>query len=390
MRTVCTSCGAAGMEVFHAIDGVPTNSCILLPTREEALSYPCGDVRLAFCRHCGFISNIAFDPKLTEYSGRYEETQAFSPTFNAFHDKLAHALVERHDLHGKELIEIGCGKGEFLRLLCELGPNRGLGFDPGYSEARGESQGSNGFRVVRDFFSEKYTDQSADFVACKMTLEHIPTPNVFLGAAVRTVRADGVIFIQVPESLRILRDCAFEDIYYEHCSYFSAGSLGRLFRQLGLRVLATHIEYDAQYLTVEATLPQAKRSSLSEPEFDDLDELASQVASFPLRVQAKVQQWQQHLARWASQGKRVVIWGSGSKGVSFLTGIAGAERVTHAVDINPYRHGYFMPKTGQEIVGPQQLRDIRPDAIVVMNRIYLPEISAQVRELGLEVELLAL
>jgi SAM-dependent methyltransferase len=390
MKTVCTSCGAAGMQVFHAIDGVPTNSCILLPTREEALSYPCGDVRLAFCRHCGFISNIAFDPKLTEYSGRYEETQAFSPTFNAFHDQLAHALVERHDLHGKELIEIGCGKGEFLRLLCDLGPNRGLGFDPGYSEERGASQGSNGFRVVRDFFSEKYTDQAADFVACKMTLEHIPTPNVFLGAAVRTVRADGVIFIQVPESLRILRECAFEDIYYEHCSYFSAGSLGRLFRQLGLRVLATHIEYDAQYLTVEATLPDAKRSTGVEPEFDDLDELARQVASFPTRVQAKMRQWQQHLARWESQGKRVAIWGSGSKGVSFLTGIPGAERVTHAVDINPYRRGYFMPKTGQEIVGPQQLRDIRPDAIVVMNRIYLPEISAQVRELGLEPELMAL
>ncbi len=390
MRTICTSCGAAGMEVFHAIDGVPTNSCILLPTREEALAYPCGDVRLAFCRHCGFISNIAFDPKLTEYSGRYEETQAFSPTFNAFHDKLAHALVERHDLRGKELIEIGCGKGEFLRLLCDLGPNHGLGFDPGYSEARGESQGSSGFRVIRDFFSEKYTDRSADFVACKMTLEHIPTPNVFLGAAVRTVRADGVIFIQVPESLRILRDCAFEDIYYEHCSYFSAGSLGRLFRQLGLRVLATHIEYDAQYLTVEATLPDAKRSSRAEPAFDDLDELASQVASFPTRVQAKLQEWQQHLARWQAQGKRVAIWGSGSKGVSFLTGIPGAERVTHAVDINPYRHGYFMPKTGQEIVGPQQLRDIRPDAVVVMNRIYLPEIRAQIGELGLDPELLAL
>ena len=127
MRTVCTSCGAAGMEVFHTIDRVPTNSCILLPTREEALSYPCGDVRLAFCRRCGFISNVAFDPRLTEYSGRYEETQAFSPTFNAFHEKLAHALVERHNLHGKELIEIGCGKGEFLRLLCDLGANRGLG-----------------------------------------------------------------------------------------------------------------------------------------------------------------------------------------------------------------------------------------------------------------------
>jgi SAM-dependent methyltransferase len=390
MRTVCTSCGGTGMEVFHAIDRVPTNSCILLPTREEALSYPCGDVRLAFCRHCGFISNVAFDPKLTEYSGRYEETQAFSPTFNAFHDKLARTLVERHGLHGKELIEIGCGKGEFLRLLCELGPNRGLGFDPGYSEERGESLGANGFRVIRDFFSDKYTDQAADFVACKMTLEHIPTPHVFLGAAVRTVRADGVIFIQVPESLRILRDCAFEDIYYEHCSYFSAGSLGRLFKQLGLRVLATHVEYGDQYLTVEATLPDARRASRAEPEIDDLDELAGQVATFPTRVRAKIQEWQRHLARWESERKRVAIWGSGSKGVSFLTGIPGAERVTHAVDINPYRHGYFMPKTGQEIVGPQQLRDIRPDAIVVMNSIYLPEIRSQIGELGLQPELLAL
>jgi SAM-dependent methyltransferase len=378
------------MEVFHEIDRVPTNSCILLPTREEALSYPCGDVRLAFCRHCGFIANVAFDPKLTEYSGRYEETQAFSPTFNAFHDKLARSLVERHSLHGKDLIEIGCGKGEFLRLLCELGPNRGLGFDPGYSEARGEAQGTSGFRVVRDFFSDKYTDRTADFVACKMTLEHIPTPELFLGAAVRTVRAEGVVFIQVPESLRILRDCAFEDIYYEHCSYFSAGSLGRLFHRLGLRVLATHIEYDGQYLTVEATLPQAQRAGRAEPEFDDLDELVRQVESFPTRVRAKLLEWQHHLERWQAQGKRVVIWGSGSKGVSFLTGVAGAERVTHSVDVNPYRHGHFMPRTGQQIVGPQHLREIRPDVVVVMNRIYLPEIELQLRELGLEPELLAL
>lgn len=392
LRSICPCCEAPGLEVFHEIERVPTNSCILLPTKEEALAYPCGSIRLAFCRRCGFICNAAFDPRLTEYSERYEETQAFSPTFNAFHDGLARALIERHGLRGKDLIEIGCGKGEFLGLLCKLGGNRGLGFDPGYSSVRGESQGWSDVRVVRDFFSEKYADRAADFVCCKMTLEHIATPWSFLSAAVRTVRSpDGVVFIQVPESLRIVRDCAFEDIYYEHCSYFSAGSLGRLFRRLGLRVLGTEVAYDGQYLTVEATLPGARQAGADEePTLDDLDELADHIASFPARLQARLRHWQSHLARWQAEGKRVVIWGSGSKGVSFLTGVPGAETISHAVDINPYRHGYFMPATGQQIVGPEQLRDIRPDAVIVMNRVYVPEIAAQLGRLGLAPELHAL
>ena len=57
----------------------------------------------------------------TEYSGRYESTQGYSPTFNAFHERLAQDMIDRFDLHGKEIIEIGCGNGEFLVLLCELG-----------------------------------------------------------------------------------------------------------------------------------------------------------------------------------------------------------------------------------------------------------------------------
>jgi SAM-dependent methyltransferase len=376
------------MQIFYRVERVPTNSCILLPTREEALSYPRGDIRLGFCRACGFICNTAFEPKLTEYSGRYEETQAFSSTFNAFHESLARSLIERHALHGKELIEIGCGKGEFLRLLCDLGGNRGLGFDPGYSEARGDAQGRTGIRVIRDFFSEQYADRSADFVCCKMTLEHIPSPLAFIGAAVRTVRRpDGVMFIQVPESLRIVRDCAFEDVYYEHCSYFSAGSLGRLLRRLGMRILSTDVAYDGQYLTVEATYPAASQAVAVEPIVDDIEELERCVSSFPGRMQQKVAQWQQSLARWRDEGKRVVIWGSGSKGVSFLTGVPGSDAVSNAVDINPYRHGYYMPATGQRIVGPEQLRELRPDVVIVMNRVYEREIRATLVTLGLEPEL---
>jgi SAM-dependent methyltransferase len=385
----CPCCGSDGMKLIHSLDGVPTNSCILLPTRAEALSYPRGQIRLEFCTKCGFLSNTAFETKLTEYSARYEETQAYSPTFNAFHDKLARSLVERHGLRGKDVLEIGCGKGEFLNLLCELGGNRGLGFDPGYSEARGKALGDAHFEVVRDFFSERYAHHQADFVACKMTLEHIPAPREFLHATIRTARnPSGIVFIQVPESLRIVKDCAFEDIYYEHCSYFSAGSLARLFRGLGLEILSVDVAYDNQYLTVEAVHPGA--APRTQPNTDDLAELARYADSFPDRVRRKIEGWSERLAKWRAAGKRVAIWGSGSKGVSFLGSVPNADHVSYAVDINPYRSGHFMPASGHEIVAPARLKEIKPDVVIVMNAVYVPEIKRNLAELGLSPEVDAL
>ena len=79
----CRGCGARDVTVFYEATGVPAHSVLLMPTREEAVGYPRGDVRLGLCRACGFISNVAFDPSLHQYSGRYEETQGFSATFNA-------------------------------------------------------------------------------------------------------------------------------------------------------------------------------------------------------------------------------------------------------------------------------------------------------------------
>ena len=379
------------MGVFYEVAGVPTNSCILLSTRDEAVNYPRGDIRLAFCPGCGFISNVAYDPRLTEYSDRYEETQGFSPTFNSFHERLARSLVERHDLRGKELIEIGCGKGEFLKLLCDLGSNRGLGFDPGYSEQRGEELGASRFEVVRDFFSDVYADRAADFVACKMTLEHIAEPQAFVAAAARTVRKPGgTIFIQVPESLRILKDCAFEDVYYEHCSYFTAGSLGRLLERLGFAITRVDIEYSDQYLTIEATPARVDGvNTLAAP--SDLAQLASLVESFPERTGRTIDDWSRRVSGWTRDGKRVVVWGSGSKGVSFLTTVPGAaEAVEYAVDINPYRQGFFMAGTGQKIVAPSDLPGLKPDVIVVMNRIYVAEISRALDSLGLSPQIVAL
>ena len=226
------------MNVFYEVPRVPVHSVLLMPTRDVAVNFPKGDIALGHCSHCGFIANTVFDPTVHNYSAQYEETQGFSGTFQAFHRRLAEEMIEKYDLHGKKMIEIGCGKGEFLSLLCEMGNNSGVGFDPAFVSERNPSAGDTKVEFVADFYGEKYAHVQGDFVCCKMTLEHIPDTANFVRTVRRSVgdRYDTVVFFQVPDMTRVLRDLAFWDIYYEHCSYFSAESLKLLFEEQGFDV----------------------------------------------------------------------------------------------------------------------------------------------------------
>lgn len=386
----CPTCGNGRMRVFYEVGEVPTNSCILLDSAAAARAWPRGEIALAACDRCGFVANIAFDKRLTEYSERYEETQGFSPTFQEFHRQLAAQLVERHGLRGKRLVEIGCGKGEFLHLLCALGENRGLGFDPAYVAARDQPVRAEHVEFVADYFSDRYQVDEADFVACKMTLEHILETGPFVKDIREAVHGDEgtVVFIQVPEATRILGECAFEDVYYEHCSYFTPASLATLMEAQGFHVLRTEITYGRQYLTVEATY--GGDPATAPDRSGEVARLLELVRSFPERVQSKIDGWRDEIRRRVADGQRVVIWGSGSKGVSFLTTLGVSDEIRHAVDINPHRQGFYMPGGGQRIVGPDELHELQPDFVVIMNAVYEAEIRAMLDERGLRPELAAL
>ena len=361
----------------------------MLATRQEALDFPTGDIVLGFCGSCGFVYNTAFDPALLEYSERYDPTQAFSGTFNAWHRQLAEKVVERFGLRGKRVIEIGCGKGEFLHLLAEVGGIEGVGFDPAYDASRDEHAGRDRVEFVVDRYSEKYSGVKGDFVCCKMTLEHIRDSSDFVGTVRRAVGDDSQtqIFFQVPDVLRILEETAFWDIYYEHCSYFSMGSLGRLFRSCGFEVVDLAREYDDQYLMIDAR-PAATTKAAPLPQEADLEQLRSLVSRFGDNFGTMKASWQKRLSDYKCDGSRVVIWGSGSKGVSFLTTLGIEDSIDHVVDINPHRQGFYMAKSGQKIVAPEFLKEYQPRVVIVMNPIYCDEIGRDLKEIGIEAELL--
>lgn len=391
LEAPCPSCGRTGLYVFSQVERAPVHSVLLVRSREQALAFSRGDIHLAHCPYCGFITNAAFDGSLQNYSAEYEETQGFSSTFNVFHRRLAGDLIERFDLRDRTVIEIGCGKGEFISMLCEMGGNSGYGFDPAYRPERNRSEARERITFIRDFYSEKYASIAADFVCCKMTLEHIPDVGQFISLVRRSIgdRTDTIVFFQVPEVLRVLREFAFWDIYYEHCSYFSSGSLARLFRKSGFHVRDVWTDYDDQYLMITATPAIHTDDVVPHPAEKDLDDVAQAVLDYSMLSRRSIENWQASLAQLKAAGQKVVLWGGGSKAVAFLTTLGIRDEVAYAVDINPYKHGTFLAGTGHEIVSPAFLAEYRPDVVIAMNPIYIDELRADLVRMQLTPQVVA-
>jgi len=102
------------------------------------------------------------------------------------------------------------------------------------------------------------------------------------------------------------------------------------------------------------------------------------------------------MARWRSPGgpswesdsqKRI----GGSKAVGFLTTLhINDATIPFVVDINPNKHGTYLPGTAQKIIAPRDLAAYQPDVVIVMNPIYVREITTDLNRMNLQPEVVAL
>nr|WP_246717534.1 class I SAM-dependent methyltransferase [Oricola nitratireducens] len=385
----CPCCAEDVTETIYHVPSIPVHSCVLLASVEEALAFPRRDLTLAFCDACGFLFNRDFDEDVMRYSTDFEESQHFSGTFNSFARELAKEVADRCSVSGKHVLEIGCGKGEFLAELCKLGGATGLGIDPGYRPDEGRGTQDEALEFIVDHFGPKYEHLSADVVLCRHTLEHIPHVADFIRAIRGMTDSDETwVVFETPDAKRVLDEAAFWDIYYEHCSYFSPGAHARLFRQEGFEVTDLQLVYDHQYI-VQYAKPAPGPTGPALPLEDDLAEMRQLRKSFPERVRKLQEQWRDRIRAAHAAGRKVYLWGGGSKAVSFLTTLGLGEEVQGAVDINPYKQGKFTPGTGHPVIAPETLLDNPPDLVIVMNPIYVREIGQTLSSLGLDPEVVA-
>jgi SAM-dependent methyltransferase len=374
----CRLCGADPVG-FWTLQDVPTSSNVLFATREAALAQPTGEVALEVCPVCGFIQNGAFDPAAVDYLAPYEESQASSPTFRRFAEETIDRLLGRYQLTGKTVLEVGCGKAEWLAMLCRKGDMTGVGIDPAYVPGRVPTADEHRFEVITEFFGPD-SALTGDLVACRHTLEHVANAGEFAGwlasAAART--PGSILFVEVPDTDRILTEGAFWDVYYEHCAYFTTTSLQNLAAIRALTVRDLRRGYSDQYLLLEAS-PSGEAAPLLDPA-----KTVESALSFGKRAGEAIDRWTERL----DGAGRVVLWAATSKTVGFVSA-TGADAVA-VVDINPAKQSGYLPGSGLPILAPEDLGGIDPDLVLAMNPVYVDEIAADLERLGVGAPLVAL
>ena len=380
----CPICDSRNWQVFVELPDLPIFCNVFWPDAQAAYDCSKGNLQLAFCSDCGFIGNVAFEASRLTYTEAYENALDFSPRFQHYAQELATQLLEKHQLYEKDLIEIGCGKGEFLISLCQLGQNRGIGFDPTYVSLP-EHETYHQVQFIPDLYSKKYAETPADFIYCRHTLEHVRDPMALLKVVRESVgdRPSIPIFFEVPNSLATFSNLAIWDLIYEHCGYFTPASLSHAFSAAGFEVQTLWTAYQDQFLCLDATVGSAQTPSQNS---DALKHLTAEIQAFPQRLFTKLQDWKNQVDQIVHRQKRAVVWGGGSKGVTFLNLLQCGDAIAYVVDINPRKQGRFIPGTGQEIVAPAFLRTYQPDVVLVMNGIYADEIRHELEEMRIQAE----
>ena len=357
---------------------VPVHQNLVAPTAAAARVVDRGDLVLAACASCGFVSNIAFDPALVRYGPGYDNCQLWSPQFDQHIEDRVSRLIER-GVAGKRIVEVGCGQGDFLRRLCRRSGAEGIGFDPAYTGPLVD----DGLCFVAAPFGEVHADLRVDVVVSRHVIEHLADPMELLRSVVagleRAPRA--IVAFETPTIEWILDGIVVQDLFYEHCSYFSAQSLQSAFELAGFTVDDVATVFGGQYLWIEARPGLAQTIVPA----DAARSIVGRAEAYG-RVEADLLRTLRARLDELRAGGRIAIWGAGAKGTTFLNLVdPDAELVACAVDLSPTKQGAFVAGTGHGIVAASALADLEVHSVLVMNPNYAPEIRAALTGSGIEV-----
>jgi len=309
----------------------------------------------------------------------YAYFSSFSDSWLSHSEKYVEMIVRRFQFHDKNLvIEIASNDGYLLQYFQKYAIPV-LGIEPAKNVAKEAVE--SGIPTLTEFFGEKLALQlskkgkKADLLIGNNVLAHVPDLNDFVKGMKIILNPDGIITIEFPHLMRLMKENQFDTIYHEHFSYFSFISVNRIFNEHGLKIFdvdelsthggslrlyACHIENTDRKIGQRVDALHQKEGAAG---YDRL----SHYLTFASKVNETKRGILSFLIEQKRQGKSLVGYGAPAKGNTLLNycGIRN-DFIDYTVDRSPHKQNLFLPGTHIPIFHPDKIEETRPDYLIIM------------------------
>jgi len=333
-------------------------SAQFLPDAESLGSDHGVELEICQCSGCGLVQ-LSNPP--VHYYKEVIRSSAVSQEMEDFRKQQFRDFINKYSLRRKKIIEIGCGRGEYLSIMGEFAD---FAYGLESSEQSVEHCKMKGLNVTAGFVeSADYIINNNPYDAFYILnfLEHLPEPNATLRGIYHNMTDEGIGLIEVPNFDMILKNKLFSEFIIDHLFYFTKDTLNSTLLLNGYDVLACKVEwYD--YI-ISAVVRKKKKAEMA-----DFYKYQNQI-----KDEVDI-----YLSRF--QNKKVAIWGASHQALSIISLFNLAERIAYVIDSATFKQNKFTPATHIPIASPVKLHSEPVDAIIVMAAGYSDEVADIIRQ----------
>jgi SAM-dependent methyltransferase len=299
-------------------------------------------------------------------------------------------MVERLNLNERSfVVEVASNDGYLLQYFVQRNVPV-LGIEPAANVAK-VAVGKGVSTLVRFFGAELANElvvqgRSADLVLGNNVLAQVPDLNDFVEGLKVMLKPEGVLTLEFPHLLQLIRLNEFDTIYHEHFSYFSLLSTVKIMEAHGLRLfdveeLKSHGGSLRAYACKAGSRTHVEGSNVRKVIADEIRIGLDRVdgyESFAQQVKETKLALVDFLLSAAKEGKKVAGYGAPGKSATLLhyCGI-GKDLIEYTVDRSPYKQGRFLPGNHIPIYHPDRIRETKPDYVVILPWNLKDEIMGQ-------------
>jgi SAM-dependent methyltransferase len=394
-ETPCRFCGAAVEAVFADLGMSPLANSYLPPEAANSME-PFYPLRALVCGECFLVQLEEFQTPERIFSD-YAYFSSYSSSWLEHSRRYSEQMIARLGLdESSHVVEIASNDGYLLQFFHER-QIPVLGIEPAANVAKVALQ--KGIPTLVEFFGRETArslagESSADLLLGNNVLAHVPDLNDFVAGMKILLAPDGVITMEFPHLMRLIEDNQWDTIYHEHFSYFSFLTVSRVFEAHGLRL------FDVEELATHGgslRIYGAHADARDKPETDAARELRERERAagfedlhtylgYGKRVERDKRQILSFLVDLKEQGLSVVGYGAPAKGNTLLNYCGlGRDFIDYTCDLNPHKQGHFLPGSHIPIRSPEEIREQRPDVVLILPWNLKDEIVEQlafIREWG--------